>query len=78
MPEGWIGSASNDGGMSNRTKYVLGGAGVAILALWLLPNWLALLIIVAVVAAPVAGYFMLDESQRRRITRLRGRGQLPR
>lgn len=66
------------GDMSNRTKYVLGGAAVALLALWLLPSWLAMLIIVAVVAAPVVGYFMLDESQRRRITRLRHRGQLPR
>ncbi len=64
--------------MSNRTKYILGGAGVALLALWLLPSWLAWLIVVAVVATPVVGYFMLDESQRRRISRLRGRGQLPR
>jgi hypothetical protein len=78
MPEGGKCVASNHGGMSNRTKYVLGGAGVALLALWLLPPWLAGLIIFAVVAAPVVGYFMLDESQRRRIARLRSRGQLPR
>lgn len=64
--------------MTNRTKYILGGIGVALLAWWILPNWLAALIIVAVVAAPVAGYFMLDESQRRRLSRLRGKGQLPR
>lgn len=62
--------------MSNRTKYVLGGIGVALFAWWLLPNWLAALIVLAVVVTPVVGYLMLDESQRRRITRLRSRGQL--
>ncbi|HEY8456966.1 MAG TPA: hypothetical protein VIL34_15350 [Actinopolymorphaceae bacterium] len=64
--------------MSNRTKYVLGGLGVALLAYWLLPGWLFFVILVALVAAPVVGYLMLDESQRRRISRLRSRGQLPR
>ncbi|HZC25607.1 MAG TPA: hypothetical protein VE287_01210 [Actinopolymorphaceae bacterium] len=64
--------------MSNRTKYILGGIIVALLGWWILPNWLAALIIFAVVAAPVVGYFMLDESQRRRITRLRNRNQLGR
>jgi hypothetical protein len=62
--------------MSNRTKYVLGGIGVALFAWWILPNWLAGLIIVAIVAAPVVGYFMLDESQRSRLTRLRDRRQI--
>lgn len=64
--------------MSNRTKYILGGIIVALLGWWILPNWLAALIVFAVVAAPVVGYLMLDESQRRRITRLRKRGQLGR
>jgi uncharacterized membrane protein YccC len=63
--------------MSNRTKYVLGGIGVALVA-WLLPlpGWLTALIFVAIVAAPVVGYFMLDETQRRRLSRLRDRRQL--
>lgn len=56
--------------MSKRTMYVVGGAGAGILALILLPNWLAGLLIVALVAAPVAGYFMLDPSQRRRLRRV--------
>lgn len=64
--------------MSNRMKYVLGGAAVALLAWLILPNWLALLILVAIVAAPVVGYLALDESQRRRLSRLRNRGQLRR
>lgn len=59
--------------MSNRTKYVLGGIGVTLFALWLLPGWLTTLIIVAVVAAPIVGYFMLDASQRRRLGALRRR-----
>jgi hypothetical protein len=64
--------------MSNRTKYILGGIAVALLGWWLLPNWLAALIVFAVVAAPVVGYLMLDESQRRRLSRLRNRGQVGR
>ena len=59
--------------MSNRTKYFLGGVGVTLFALWLLPGWLTTLIIVAVVAAPIVGYFMLDGTQRRRLTGLRRR-----
>lgn len=78
MPEARTARATDYGDMSNRTKYILGGVAVAILGWWLLPNWLATLIIVAVVAAPVVGYFMLDDSQRRRISRLRSRGQLRR
>ena len=78
MPEAWNGCGADYGGMSNRAKYILGGVAVAILGWWLLPNWLATLIIVAVVAAPVVGYFMLDDSQRRRISRLRNKGQLRR
>jgi Flp pilus assembly protein TadB len=64
--------------MSNRMKYVLAGAAVALLAWLILPNWLAALILVAIVAAPVVGYLALDESQRRRLSRLRNRGQLRR
>jgi hypothetical protein len=63
--------------MSNRTKYILGGAAIAFIGWLILPKWLALVLILAVVAAPVAGYLLLDESQRRRLHRLRHRGQLP-
>ena len=55
--------------MSTGTKYLVGGAAAAIFLWILLPNWIALLLIVGV---PVAGYLMLDPSQRRR---LRGAGR---
>lgn len=55
--------------MSTRTKYVIGGVAVGVIAWRLLPGWLALLIILGVVAAPVVGYLMLDPSQRRRLRR---------
>lgn len=63
--------------MSTRTKYVVAGAGVGIVAWLLLPNWLALLIILGAVGAPVAAYLLLDPAQRRRLHRL-GRKQLDR
>ncbi|NEE03035.1 hypothetical protein [Phytoactinopolyspora halotolerans] len=46
-------------------KKLLIGAGGFVLAWWLLPTWL---IVAIVVGVPVAAYFMLDESQRRRLT----------
>ena len=52
------------------TKYVLGFAALAIVAWILLPNLIALLLIVGV---PVAGYLMLDPSQRRRLKQARRR-----
>jgi hypothetical protein len=60
--------------MSTGTKYVLGYAALAILAWILLPNWIALLLIVGI---PAAGYLMLDPSQRRRLRRA-GRKELGR
>ncbi|NJQ00120.1 hypothetical protein [Streptomyces zingiberis] len=56
--------------MSNRTKVVVGGAVGAVLLLWLLPFWAALLVIVGV---PVGAYLMLDPSQRRRLRRVNRR-----
>jgi hypothetical protein len=53
--------------MSNRAKIAVGGVAVAVILLWILPNWLALLLIIGV---PVAGYFALDPSQRRRLRRV--------
>jgi hypothetical protein len=60
--------------MSTGTKYLLGYAAAAILAWILLPNMLALLIIVGL---PVVGYLMLDPSQRRRLKRV-GRKEIGR
>ncbi|MGH8776938.1 MAG: hypothetical protein ACRDWI_17890 [Jiangellaceae bacterium] len=52
--------------MSTGTKYLIGGAiGVIVLA-WLTTWWFTLLVLVGV---PVAGYLMLDPSQRRRLKR---------
>jgi hypothetical protein len=52
--------------MSNGTKYLVGGAAAAVLLWWVLPTWLALLVLVGL---PVAGYLMLDPSQRRKLWR---------
>ncbi|WP_020573992.1 hypothetical protein [Actinopolymorpha alba] len=64
--------------MSNRTWWIVGGVGVGLLALIWLPWWVTLLIIAAVVGVPIAGYLMLDPSQRRRLQRIRERRQLDR
>jgi hypothetical protein len=57
---------TEDETMSKRAKYAVGGVAVGIVLLWVLPVWVALLIIVGV---PVGAYLTLDKSQR---TRLRG------
>ncbi|GGS80022.1 hypothetical protein GCM10010156_43520 [Planobispora rosea] len=60
--------------MSPVQKYAV-GAGAAVLLSWIfLPNWIALLVFLGVVAAPVVGYLMLDPSQRERLKRARRRG----
>lgn len=64
--------------MTTRTKYVVGGVAAVLFGWWILPNWLAGLLLVAVVAVPVVGYLMLDPSQRKRIGMLRGREQVGR
>lgn len=56
--------------MSARIVYILGGVAGGLLVLWLLPNWLAFLVILGLVALPVGGYFMLAPSQRRRLKRI--------
>lgn len=62
--------------MSGKNPLVLLGGGLV--AFWLLnlllPFWLVLLLVVGI---PVAGYLMLDPSQRRRLLRT-GRKQLGR
>ncbi|MFG1698487.1 hypothetical protein [Nonomuraea sp. NPDC049309] len=61
--------------MSPVQKYLI-GAGAAVLIAWLLPlpGWVALLVLLGVIAAPVVGYLMLDPSQRERLKRARRRG----
>jgi hypothetical protein len=56
--------------MSTGTKVLIGAGGVLV-AWWLLPTWLILLVLIGV---PVAGYLMLDDSQRRRLTGRRSIG----
>lgn len=63
--------------MTNRTKYVIGGVVVAGLVWWMLPTWIFLLALAVIIGVPVAGYLMLDPSQRKRLGRV-GRKQLNR
>ncbi|WP_053203947.1 hypothetical protein [Jiangella muralis] len=58
--------------MGKNTRWILGGAAAVILALWLLPFWLFVVLLIGV---PVAGYLMLDPSQRRKL-RNRRNGQI--
>jgi hypothetical protein len=51
----------------SRTKVVVGGVVVAALALWLIHALIFKLIVLGIIAVPVAGYLMLDPSQRRRV-----------
>ncbi|ETK33681.1 hypothetical protein [Microbispora sp. ATCC PTA-5024] len=60
--------------MSPLGKYYVGAAIVAVIALILpLPSILTWLIVLGVLGAPVVAYFMLDESQRARLRRIRRR-----
>jgi hypothetical protein len=47
--------------------YIVGGVAAALILWWLLPNLLATLLILGIIAIPVVGYLMLDPSQRRRL-----------
>ncbi len=60
--------------MSPLGKYYVGAGIVAVLAILLpLPSILTWLIVLGVLGAPVVAYFMLDESQRARLRRIRRR-----
>ncbi|HSK27697.1 MAG TPA: hypothetical protein VK894_12385 [Jiangellales bacterium] len=63
--------------MTGRTLLLAAGGGFV--AVWLLnlllPLWLAVLVVVGI---PVAGYLMLDPSQRRRLRRQAGRREIGR
>jgi Flp pilus assembly protein TadB len=57
--------------MSKRAKVAVGGVVSGVALLWLLnlllPFWAAVLVVVGV---PVGAYLLLDDSQRRRLTRV--------
>ncbi|WP_055477928.1 hypothetical protein ACQP1K_06420 [Sphaerimonospora sp. CA-214678] len=60
--------------MSPLGKYYVGAGIVAVLAILLpIPSLLTWLIVLGVLGAPVVAYFMLDESQRKRLRRIRRR-----
>ncbi|MEV5408089.1 hypothetical protein AB0K60_04490 [Thermopolyspora sp. NPDC052614] len=59
--------------MSPLGKYYVGAGIASLLALMLLPSLVAWLIVIVALGAPVAAYFMLDESQRARLRRIRRR-----
>ncbi len=61
--------------MSTGSKLALGGAAGFLLLTIIFNVWIALLVVVGL---PAAAYFMLDESQRRRLRGTLGRKQLGR
>ena len=58
--------------MSGRMKIAIGGIIIGLILLFINP-WIALVVIAAAIAVPVAVYFMLDPSQRRRLKNIQQR-----
>jgi ABC-type bacteriocin/lantibiotic exporter with double-glycine peptidase domain len=63
--------------VSGRMKIAIGGIIIGLILLIINP-WIALVVIAAAIAVPVAAYLMLDPSQRRRLRRIQERKQLDR
>ncbi|RFU41767.1 hypothetical protein DZF91_10105 [Actinomadura logoneensis] len=61
--------------MSSPAKIAIGGVIVAMVLWFFLPTWVVGLLVLAAIGVPVAGYLMLDPSQRRRV-RAQGRKRL--
>ena len=61
--------------MSGRMKIAIGGIIIGLI-LFIVNPWIALVVIAAAFAVPVAGYLMLDPSQRRRLRRIQRRRQI--
>ena len=61
--------------MSNGAKIALGGVAGFVLLTLIFNFWIALLVVVGL---PAAAYFMLDESQRRKLRGSFGRKQIGR
>ncbi|MEU9886739.1 hypothetical protein AB0M95_27460 [Sphaerisporangium sp. NPDC051017] len=59
--------------MSPLGKYYIGAAIASVLALLIVPSPISWLVVLAVLGGPVVAYFMLDESQRARLRRIRRR-----
>lgn len=53
--------------MKRQTAYVIGGIGVGVILLAIIPWWASLLIFLAIVGAPAVAYGILDPSQKRRL-----------
>jgi len=58
--------------VSGRTKIAIGGVIIGLILLFINP-WIGLVVIAAAIAIPVAGYLMLDPSQRRRLKNIQQR-----
>ena len=58
--------------MSGQTKIAIGGIIIGLILLFINP-WIGLVVIAAAIAVPVAGYLMLDPSQRRRLKNIQQR-----
>jgi hypothetical protein len=58
--------------VSGRMKIAIGGIILGLIVLYFAP-WVGLVIIAAAIAVPVAGYLMLDPSQRRRLKNIQQR-----
>jgi len=63
--------------VSGRMKLAIGGIIIGLILLFINP-WIGVVVIAAAIAVPVAAYFMLDPSQRRRLKRIQERKQLDR
>jgi hypothetical protein len=63
--------------VSGRMKLAIGGIIIGLILLLINPL-VAVIVIAAAIAVPVATYFMLDPSQRRRLKRIQERKQLDR
>ena len=61
--------------MSGRMKFAIAGIILGLI-LFIVSPWLALVVIVAAIGVPLAGYLMLDPSQRRRLKDIRRRRQI--
>ncbi|NED95889.1 hypothetical protein G1H11_11260 [Phytoactinopolyspora alkaliphila] len=62
--------------MAKSTPVVVGGIAVGLILFLLLPTALKWIAIIAVIGVPVAGYLMLDPSQRRRLREQRRRRRI--
>ena len=63
--------------MSGRMKIAIGGIIIGLILLLINP-WIALVVIAAAIAVPVATYLMLDPAQRRRLRDIQRRKQIGR